>query len=105
MLLALQMGRQQRGDITGMGFEMVRSSVYSAAQMKVSREEMHKAEWGWQDEAYMEGEGRRGGEAGCFWLLATHLHCCHSNLEGFIFLPPTTYLSSSIAPLIMDWKK
>lgn len=37
-------GRQERGDFTGMSFEMVRSSVYSAVQMKVSREEMHKAE-------------------------------------------------------------
>lgn len=37
-------GRQERGDTTGMSFEMVRSSVYRAAQMKVSREEMHKAE-------------------------------------------------------------
>lgn len=41
---ALADGRQERGEITGMSFEMERGSVYSASQMKVSREEMHKAE-------------------------------------------------------------
>lgn len=41
---ALADGRQERGDVTGMSFEMERSSVYSAVQMKASREEMHKAE-------------------------------------------------------------
>lgn len=40
---------------------MVKRSVYSAVQMKVSRKEMHKAEGGgggglWQDEVYMEGK-------------------------------------------------
>lgn len=53
-------GRHQRGDVTSMSFEMVRRSVYSAVQMKVSRKEMHEAEGGgggvWQDEVYMEGK-------------------------------------------------
>lgn len=39
-------GRHQRGDVTSMSFEMVKRSVYSAVQMKVSRKEMHKAEGG-----------------------------------------------------------
>lgn len=65
-----------------MSFEMVRSSVYSAAQMKVSRGEMHKAE---------EGGRRRtgiwkGGEEGrrvWFQLPGPHLQYCHSYLKGF----------------------
>lgn len=39
-------GRHQRGDVTSMSFEMVKRSVYSAVQMKVSHKEMHKAEVG-----------------------------------------------------------
>lgn len=68
---ALADGRQERGDITGMSFEMERSSVYSAAQMKVSREEMHKAEreegvarWG------IYGRGN-GGEEGKYLAAST----------------------------------
>ena len=44
-------GRQEGADITGMSFEVVRSSVCGAAQMKASREEMDEA----------EGEVRVGG--------------------------------------------
>lgn len=87
VLLPLQMGgERERGDITGTSFEMVRSSVYSAAQMKVSREEMHKVEGG----RFGGGVGgrrtsvRKGGRGGLFLLQATHLHYSHSILEGFI---------------------
>ncbi len=66
---ALADGRQERGNITGMGFEMVRSSVYSAAQMKVSREEMHKVVGGGR---WVYGRGREERVSFCCqWLTYT----------------------------------
>lgn len=49
-----------------MGFEMVRSSVYSVTQMKVSREEMYKAKRGGGGvaEGLVCGRGREKGA--CF---------------------------------------
>lgn len=102
----LQMGCKREEPLqVCMSFEMVRSSVYIAVQMKVSHEEMHKAE----GEVGVAGGRvcRRGREdkRGLFQQPTPYLHHCHCSLGGFIpdiCLHPSSYLSFSIAPLIKD---
>lgn len=72
--------------------------------MKVSHDEIHTRLRGWDwgrgrvvGELCVKGDGMRGGEAGCFWVLVPHLPYCHSDVGQLVFLPPSTYLWFFIA--------
>ncbi len=99
-------GRQERGDITGMSFEMVRSSVYRAAPDESEpRGDAQGRGGGVGGSGRYVRKGKGGYEGACFGSQHLTYSTATVTWKDLLFIClPSFYLSFSIAPLIKDKK-